>query len=72
MEFLIDPDVRRVLEFMQENIPAVKLYGVSEALPQMGRLLWGQHPQEPVVAATLLTPKGHLSQSDSSESVLAQ
>jgi hypothetical protein len=52
-EFVIDGDVKAVLEFMQKTIPTSKLIGVVDSLPQMGRLLWGQYPQEPLSALSL-------------------
>lgn len=72
MEFSLDADVQRVLEFMQDRIPVSKLVGVSEALPQMARLLWGRFPQEPVEAAQLSSPKEHPLQAIANECALAQ
>jgi predicted alpha/beta hydrolase family esterase len=57
-----------VLEFMQENIPASRLIGVAESLPQMARLLWAITPQEPIQALLLVLPKTpHPSQSNAIE-----
>lgn len=53
MQFEVDSDVQAVLEFMQLNIPAVKLVGVAESASQMARLLWGHNPQEPVRSCSL-------------------
>jgi hypothetical protein len=53
MQFEVDRDVQAVLEFMQTNIPAVKLVGVAESVAQMGRLLWSHNPQEPVLVVSL-------------------
>jgi hypothetical protein len=53
MDLLADEHVRAVIELMQERVPAVKLIGVAEALPQMARLLWGHVPQEPVTPLSI-------------------
>jgi hypothetical protein len=47
VNLVIDEDVKAVLEFIQDKIPASKLVAVSERLPEMARLLWGHFPQEP-------------------------
>jgi hypothetical protein len=44
MEIVIDEHAKMVLEFMQENIPASRLIGVAESLPQMARAPVGNHP----------------------------
>jgi hypothetical protein len=49
-DLVTDEHIKVVLEFMQANVPASKLCGVAESLPQMGKLLWGRIPQEPVTA----------------------
>lgn len=46
---VLNEHVKAVLEFMQSNIPASKLIGAAEKLPEMARLLWGHFPQEPVI-----------------------
>ena len=70
MELIIDPDVRSVLEFMQERLPACKLVPVAKALLGMATLLWGHYSQEPCQILTLESPKrmAHQSQSDAIES----
>jgi hypothetical protein len=50
MQLVVDDHLKAVLEFMQTNVPASKLIGLAESLPQMARLLWGHVPQEPVCA----------------------
>ena len=55
MQLEVDDHLKSVMEFMQSNIPASKLIGVADNLPQMARLLWGRYPQEPVVGASLLS-----------------
>jgi hypothetical protein len=49
MQLVADEHVKAVLEFMQENVPASKLYGVADSVPKMARLLWGEYEQEPVI-----------------------
>ena len=53
-ELLMDKDLRLVVEFMQENLEAQKLVAVSESLPQIARLLWGDVPQEPIKAIRVM------------------
>ncbi len=53
MEVVFDSDVLMILEVMQSSIPANKLIGIAEVLPHAARLLWGNCPQEPVIAASL-------------------
>jgi hypothetical protein len=48
MELKLDQDVQSVIEYMQRNIPANKLMGVAEKLPDVARLLWSDYSQEPV------------------------
>jgi hypothetical protein len=56
-ELVFDNDLKMVLEFMQDNIPAAKLTGIAETLPQMARLLWAHYPQEPVQPASFFLKK---------------
>ena len=53
MELILDEEMKAVLEFMQRHIPASKLMGVAERLPQMAKLLWDRYPQEAVTAVEL-------------------
>ena len=55
-EVILDADVKSVLEFMQSNISAGKLVGVSNAVPQLAKLLWGHYQQEPCSVVTLSPP----------------
>jgi len=57
MQFSADEHVQIVLEFLQSNIPANKLMGIAECLPQMARLLWGHFQQEPFIPIELRLPK---------------
>ncbi len=66
MELSLDEHVKSVLEFMQEKVPAGKLVGVAERLPEMARLLWDRYPQESLAAMSLVLVKtGQESQSQS-------
>lgn len=47
MKISLDSDVQSVLEYMQQNIPASKLVGIAETLPDMARLLWSRYSREP-------------------------
>ena len=51
--FNLDGDLERLLDYMQTNIPANKLVGIADALPQTARLLWGHFQQEPLIAASI-------------------
>jgi len=52
-EFALDEDVKAVLGFMQDNIPASRLVAVAGVLPEIARLLWSSEAQEPVQALKL-------------------
>ncbi len=54
MQLEIDENVKRVLVFMRESIPASKLISVAESLPELARLLWRDCPQESFVAHSLI------------------
>jgi hypothetical protein len=49
MQFVVDADIRSVLEFMQFNVPTAKLVGIADSLPKIARLLWEHFPQESCV-----------------------
>jgi hypothetical protein len=53
---IIEPDVQKVIRYMEENIVAARLVGVAAALPDIARLAWGHIPQEPCVAVQLTAP----------------
>ena len=57
MELIVDPDVKMVLEFMQDRLPACKLVAVADCLSPMARLLWGHYSSESCYALTLSVPK---------------
>lgn len=46
MKLSVDQDVQAVIEYMQSNIPAAKLIGVAEKLPELARLLWSDYSQD--------------------------
>lgn len=48
-ELVADSDVRTVLVFMQEEIPAGKLVKVAEAVAKIGEILWARHRPEEVI-----------------------
>jgi hypothetical protein len=45
-ELSIDEHLKKVLIFMQRNIPTHKLIAIAEALPKMAVLLWEHYPQQ--------------------------
>lgn len=47
----MNPNVQKVIEFMQRELPANELNGVAEAIPLIGRAIWTQHPHLPVTPA---------------------
>jgi hypothetical protein len=53
MKITLDEHLQSVLEYMQQNVPANKLLGVAEKLPDMARLLWSRYSQEPFHAVEL-------------------
>jgi len=53
MTFQIDPDVKSVLEFMQDRISADRLVAVAASLPDLAKLLWSHYPQQPCLPVTL-------------------
>jgi hypothetical protein len=43
MEIHIDPDVKKVLEFMQANLPIRKCFEVANAVKDLALPLWGRY-----------------------------
>ena len=39
----IDPEIGKVLEFMQREVPTCKLLWVAEAMPSLARILWAKY-----------------------------
>jgi hypothetical protein len=56
MQIQIDIDVQAVLEFMQKNIPADKLIGVSIGVRDMAQTLWGHNVHTSVLPMSLVPP----------------
>ncbi len=57
MQIEVNRDVKAVLEFMKDKVPAERAIGVADALPNMARLLWSNCPQEPCTPMFLSVPK---------------
>jgi hypothetical protein len=55
-ELVIDSDVKRVAEYMLENVEAAKLLSVANAVAQLAPLLWGHHERVEVRALALQFP----------------
>ena len=49
----IDPDVKAVAAFMQEQIPADRLVSVAIAIEGLAPALWGQYDRSQVQALSL-------------------
>jgi hypothetical protein len=43
MKVVMDEDVKRVAEFMQENVPADRLAAVARGVGQLAPILWGHY-----------------------------
>lgn len=46
MKIVVDPDVQKVLEFMQANIPASKLQNVAKGVADLAYFAWGHFDSE--------------------------
>ncbi|MGA9795827.1 MAG: hypothetical protein WBQ17_09865 [Rhizomicrobium sp.] len=57
MNFLIDPDVKAVAIFMQENIAAGRLVSVAEGVGELAPLLWGRYAPERIDVLSLAHPQ---------------
>jgi hypothetical protein len=53
-ELLIDPDLKAVLEFMQERMEASRLVAVASGVAAIAPLLWGQYSTEEVKLIQLI------------------
>lgn len=71
MQFVVDDHIKAVLQFMQDTIPASKLCGVADGLPQMARLLWGHFSPEPFVPLAVSRKKTELIKTGSESPSLA-
>lgn len=49
----MDPDVKKVLEFMQQNISCSKLVGVANAIQNLATPIWGHFQKEEVIILAL-------------------
>lgn len=72
MQVDIDPDVKAVLEFMQSNIPAVKLRATARGIDELAPLLWGHFDKGDEIALLRLngvpiSPDDRRTQSSASE-----
>jgi len=56
MTLVMDGDVKRVIEFMESNVPYAKIVAVAEAIQKLAPIMWGQHEQEPIRALGLSSP----------------
>lgn len=56
MAMILDEDLMRVAEFMQQNVPAARLVSVSDGLAGIAPLLWGHFPSERIAALRLVAP----------------
>lgn len=56
MEIRMDPDVKRVLEFMESNIAADKLLNVACAVNELATPLWSRYINEINVHARKFIP----------------
>ena len=56
MDFIVDPDVRKIAEFMVKNIQANRLVAVAKGVSDLAPLLWGHHSPEAVNVIRLEAP----------------
>ena len=40
-DLVIDPHLKMVAEFIDQNLPCAKMVAVANALPDLAKLLWG-------------------------------
>ncbi len=53
MDFVCDFHVKKVLEFMQDNLPCDKLVGIAEGIAQIAPIIWGRYERTPVRATDI-------------------
>jgi hypothetical protein len=53
MKVYMDEDVKKVLEFMQSNLPAYKFVAVSKSINDLAMSLWGHYKRENITAIAL-------------------
>jgi hypothetical protein len=56
MHLEVDKDVKHVLEFMQNSMPATKLLSVAKAIAELAPVLWGRFEAESIFALRLVSP----------------
>ena len=56
MNFVLDPDVQAVAEFMQRNFSATRLVPIANGIAKLSPVIWGQFSQEELVLARLVPP----------------
>jgi len=56
MDFVCDFHVKKVLEFMQDNLPCDKLVGIAEGIAQIAPIIWGRYERTPVNPLALECP----------------
>jgi hypothetical protein len=54
MKIRINDDLQAAIEFMQSRIQASRLVGVAKGLADLAPVLWGHHPQEPILPMQVL------------------
>lgn len=65
----MDPDVRAVASFMQQEVPAARLVAVARAVAELAPSLWGKHEPEGCEAIRLVAQPPSSSQTPSAASV---
>jgi hypothetical protein len=53
MNIEINPEVKAVMEYMQQILPAARLVPVADAVQKIAPILWGHYPTEEVRALEL-------------------
>jgi hypothetical protein len=56
LELHMHPGVKKIAEFMHQNLPANELCGVAAALHLLAPALWGQYDTKPVQPLELRYP----------------
>jgi hypothetical protein len=57
MIWKMDEDLKRVTEFMQNNLPADKLVGVAVAISDLAPSLWGHYGRDRIIPMELRHPE---------------
>jgi hypothetical protein len=56
MKLVIDPDVKTIVEFIQERLPANRLASVASGVAAIAPLLWGHHQTEEIITLQMVSP----------------